>query len=81
MTHAMHTLSTGEISTLGNYRKLAAALFGADSTATKLMDKQIADAPNHENEEVMADESQIVHLLLTIEIHSRARKKRDENKS
>ncbi len=59
----MHKLSTGDDSTLGNYRKLASAIFGADSEAVKFLDKKIADSPNKENEYVIAAESQMIYLL------------------
>ena len=62
----MHKLSTGDDSTLGNYRKLASAFFGADSGAVRFLDKKIADSPNRENEWVMADESQMFYLLGTM---------------
>jgi len=59
----MKKLSTGMDSTLGNYRKLASAFFGADSNPVKFLDDKIKDAPNGENEEVIADEGQMVYLL------------------
>jgi hypothetical protein len=62
----MRKLSTGDDSTLGNYRKLAAAFFGEDSKAVSFLDEKIAESPNGENEEVVADEGQMVHLLGTL---------------
>lgn len=59
----MHKLSTGTDSTLGNYRNLASALFGEESEAVKFLDGKIADSPNGEREEVVADESQMLYLL------------------
>lgn len=64
----MNKLSTGEDSTLGNYKKLTVAFFGADSPAVKYLDKRIAESPNGENEEVIAHESQMLPLLLNIDI-------------
>lgn len=59
----MQKLSTGDDATLGNYRLLATAVFGADSKAVKFLDDKIAESPNGEKEEVLADESQMVHAL------------------
>lgn len=65
----MLILSTGQDSTLGNYRKMTAAIFGEDSKAVEFLDKKIAESPNGENEEVIVEESQAVLMLSTI--HSR----------
>jgi hypothetical protein len=62
----MHKLSTGDDSTLGNYRKLSVTFFGADSEAVKFLDKKIAESPNGENEWVIAPESQMMYLLSTM---------------
>lgn len=62
----MTKLSTGADSTLGEYRKLAAAFFGADSKAVAFIDQKIKDSPNGENEEVLADEGQMVHVLMSL---------------
>ena len=59
-------LSTGQDSTLGNYRKMTAAIFGEDSKAVEFLDKKIAESPNGENEEVIVEESQAVLMLSTI---------------
>jgi hypothetical protein len=59
----MTKLSTGDDATLGNYRKMAAAVFGKESKAVKFLDDKIAESPNGENEEVIADEGQMVYLL------------------
>lgn len=59
----MQKLSTGDDATLGNYRLLAMAVFGADSNAVKFLDGKIAESPNGEKEEVLADEGQMVHAL------------------
>jgi hypothetical protein len=59
----MKKLSTGEDSTLGNYRKLSVAFFGEDSGAVKFLDAKIAE--QGEDEEVVADEGQMVYLLAT----------------
>jgi hypothetical protein len=62
----MHTLSTGDDSTLGSYRKLAAAFFGEDSKAVAFLDEKIAESPEGENEEVIAEESQMLFLLTSM---------------
>lgn len=59
----MKKLSTGDDSTLGNYRKLSVAFFGEDSGAVKFLDEKIAESPNGEGEEVIADEGQMVMML------------------
>ena len=58
----MKTISTGEPSTLGTYRKIALALFG-EGNATKFFDDKIADSPNGEDEEVLANENQVIFNL------------------
>ena len=59
----MKKLSTGDDSTLKNYRKLASMVFGADSPQVKFLDGEISESPNGENEEVISDEGQVLHLL------------------
>lgn len=59
----MRKLSTGDDSTLGNWRKLSAAVFGVDSKATKFLDQKIAESPKGEAEEVIADERQLLMVL------------------
>ena len=66
----MKKLSTGDDATLGNYRKLAIAVFGADSKAVKFLDDTIAESPNGEAEEVIADEGQMVYLLGTMAMNA-----------
>lgn len=63
----MTKLSTGADSTLGEYRKLAATFFGADSKAVTFLDGKIKDSPNGENEEVLADEGQMMHLFMSLD--------------
>lgn len=58
----MKKLSTGADSTLGEYRKLSAVVFGEDSGAVKFLDKKIAET--NANEEVHADEQQMIYLLM-----------------
>lgn len=59
----MNKLSTGGDATLGNYRKLAVIFFGENSQAVKFLDEQVTESPNGADEEVLAAESQMVHLL------------------
>ncbi|MDX7711796.1 hypothetical protein [Aeromonas caviae] len=59
----MRKLSTGHDSTLGNYRKMAVAVFGEDSKAVQFLDNKIAESPNGEDEEVIVAESQAVSML------------------
>ena len=56
----MIKLSTGENSTLGEYRKIA-KIFG--KAAIDFIDEKIATSPNGKDEEVIADESQMLILF------------------
>lgn len=60
----MKRLSTGQLSTLGNWRKLCVLTMGADSPATKFLDNKIQE--QGEDEEVIADESQFLYVLATL---------------
>ena len=62
----MRKLSTGHDATLGTYRRLSVAVFGADSKAVEFLDGKIAESPNGEDEEVLADEVQMLYLLRAI---------------
>lgn len=59
----MMQLSTGQDSTLKGYLELSKTLFGAESAAAKFLQKKIEDSPNGENEEVLADETQMLYAL------------------
>lgn len=50
----------------GNYRQLAVLFFGAFSPAVTFLDGKILESPNGADEEVIADEGQMVHLLATM---------------
>jgi hypothetical protein len=63
----MIKLSTGDDSTLGNYRRLAAMFYGEASKAVKFLDDKIAASPKGEDEEVLADETQMIYLLDTMD--------------
>jgi hypothetical protein len=62
----MMTLSTGMPSTLGSYLKLCNIFFGKDSAQTKFIMEKIASNPNGANEEVIAEESQMMYLLFNL---------------
>ena len=57
----MTKLSTGEESTLGEWRKYVVAIYGEESPAVKFLDGKIAD--QGEDEPVLADETQMIGLL------------------
>ena len=62
----MKKLSTGDDSTLASYRKLASLFFGERSKAVQFIDAKISISPDGQNEEVFADESQMVNLLYSM---------------
>ena len=64
----MKTISTGEPSNLETYRNIALALSlqNENSKAVKFIDKKIQESPNKEKEEVIADEREAIHLILTL---------------
>jgi hypothetical protein len=62
----MMKLSTGQDSTLGSYLKLCLAVFGKDSEQVKFIMDKIAESPNGAHEEVVADESQMLYLLVNL---------------
>ena len=63
----MKTISTGESANLEIYRNIALALTGnKNSKAVKFIDKKIQESPNKEKEEVIADEREVIHLILTL---------------
>ena len=64
----MRTISTGEPSNLETYRNIALALSlqNENSKAVKFIDKKIQESPNKEKEEVIADEREVIHLILTL---------------
>ncbi len=62
----MIKLSTGQDSTLGSYLKLCLAVFGKDSEQVKFIMDKIAESPNGAHEEVVADESQMLYLLVNL---------------
>jgi len=63
----MRKLSTGDDSTLGSYKKLTAIVLGEESAAVQYLNKKISESPKGENEEVLADESQMLLMLFSLE--------------
>ena len=57
-------LSDGTPSTLGNWRKIAVFLGGDSNPATKFLDEKIAK--QGEDEPVVADESQMLNLVVSM---------------
>ena len=63
----MRTISTGESANLEIYRNIALALTGnKNSKLVKFIDKKIQESPNKEKEEVIADEREVIHVILTL---------------
>ena len=62
----MVRLSTGMPSTLGSYLKLCNIFFGEDSVQAKFINQKIATNPNGADEEVVAEESQMMYLLVNL---------------
>lgn len=56
----MRMLSLGIPSTLGNWLNLCNATFGEDSKPSEMFRKKILESSNGENEEVIADEGQLL---------------------
>lgn len=51
-------------STLGEYRKVCSTIGGETCEAVRFLDEKIAESPNGENEEVVAQDSQMRALLM-----------------
>lgn len=62
----MQKLSTGQDSTLASYLKLCLMIFGSSSPQVKFIMDKIATSPNGANEEVVAEESQMMYLLFNL---------------
>jgi hypothetical protein len=64
----MKTISTGQPSTLKTYRDIAISLSLGDmsSSAVKFIDKKIEESTIGEQEEVIANESQMMHLIMSM---------------
>lgn len=59
----MKKMSTGQDSTLRNWIKMTTIFFGKDSAATAFLEKKATESPNGLDEEVIADEGQLVMVL------------------
>ena len=59
-------LSTGQDSTLASYLRLCLVIFGKDSPQVRFIMDKIATSPNGANEEVIAEESQMMYLLVNL---------------
>lgn len=60
-------LSIGMPSTVGSYLKITKIFFGEESTQYQYI-KELGDkSPNGENEEIIADEWQMMYLLANLE--------------
>ena len=62
----MNTLSTGMPSTLGSYLTICNMFFGEESVQAKFIREKIASNPNGADEEVIAEESQMMYLLFNL---------------
>lgn len=62
----MRKLSTGDDSTLGNWRKLSASAFGEGSPQVAFFDEKIKE--QGENEEVVIPENQLLLGLLSMDM-------------
>jgi len=59
----MKKLSIGLDSTLGNWIALSSSYFGQDSSPTKFLINKANESPNGIDEEVIADEAQLLLVL------------------
>ena len=59
----MKRLSTGQNSTLGSYLDMAVATMGDDSKAAIFLQGRVDKATNGRDEEVIADETQMIFML------------------
>ena len=62
-----------ERNTLGSHFQMSRAVFGEQSEATKWLIKKAKESPNHFQEKVVVDESQVASLLG--EMHIKGTKK------
>lgn len=63
----MEQLSIGMPSTLGSYLSLCIMFFGEDSAQAKFIMNKIATSPSGPDEEVIAEESQMMYLLTSLD--------------
>jgi len=62
----MKKLSTGQDSTLGNYKSLCSSFFGDDSPSLKWVNEKISKSRQGENEEIIADEEQMLAFFARV---------------
>jgi hypothetical protein len=60
-------LSTGDKSTLSSYKNLCELLFGKESKSVKFIEQKIKESLNGGEEQVLADESQMMCIFLNLE--------------
>jgi len=60
----MKKLSTGQDSTLGNWLMLTELAFGKNSPQADFLKDKIDESPNGKDEEVLADEGQLIQVLI-----------------
>ncbi len=63
----MNNLSTGDPSTLGSYLKLCSLCFGEKSKSAAFFQGKIVASEKGEFEEVLTDESQMMHVIASLE--------------
>lgn len=63
----MRKLSTGKDSTLENWLELTTAVFGEDSPQADFLKGKAEESPNGLQEEVIADEGQLLNMLINLE--------------
>lgn len=66
MSCTMRKLSTGQDSTLENWIALSATVFGDDSAQVAFLEEKAKNSPKGLQEEVWADEGQLLGALLTM---------------
>ncbi len=68
----MNTLSIGLPSNLKSYKTICRLFFGPESVQVKFIEDKIQQSPLGEDEEVIAEESQMMYLLTTMEDTSKS---------
>jgi hypothetical protein len=66
LQYNMTNLSIGLPSTLGSYLQLCNIFFGEESVQVRFINQKIAASPNGADEEVVAEESQMMYLLFNL---------------
>ncbi len=55
-----------ELKTLGYHRDMCATIFGPEDPSTLFLDRKIVESPNGRDEKVIADETQMVWLCMSL---------------